>query len=106
MVVAGLDDCKTTGKTCIRSCEGLEDGDYQSCNGCRFYASCVAGQFIDGRPCPASLQWDDVAKKCLGRTTTCHCQRQTDVVSSGRMSDTLTVDSDTLKCGILGGLVG
>lgn len=78
MIVAVQDDCKTTGRSCIRNCEGLDDGDYQSCNGCTFYATCVSGHLIDRRPCAAWLQWDDVAKKCVGKTTTCQCKRQTD----------------------------
>ncbi len=56
---------------CITSCNGVTDGDYQSCQGCHYYASCGAGIFYDKRPCPADLVWDDKKKKCLYTSTTC-----------------------------------
>ena len=49
---------------CITSCAGLESGDYQSCHGCNVYASCWGGGLTDDRPCPASLVWDDIKKRC------------------------------------------
>ena len=49
---------------CITSCAGLESGDYQSCHGCNVYASCTFGWLTDDRPCPASLVWDDIKKRC------------------------------------------
>ncbi len=49
---------------CISSCAGLESGDYQSCHGCNVYASCLGGRLIDDRPCPGSLVWDDIKKRC------------------------------------------
>ena len=50
--------------SCISSCAGLEAGDYQSCHGCNVYASCSGGRLIDDLPCPASLVWDDIKKRC------------------------------------------
>ncbi len=58
--------------TCITDCEGLPDGDYQSCRGCHIYASCVSGILYDYRPCnPLGLQWDDNTKRCEVESTTC-----------------------------------
>ena len=57
--------------TCITSCTGLPNGDYQSCLGCHVYASCSNGVMYDGRPCPAGLVWDDNVKRCEWTSTTC-----------------------------------
>ncbi len=58
--------------TCITDCDGLPDGDYQSCRGCHIYASCVSGILYDYRPCnPLGLQWDDNTKRCETVSTTC-----------------------------------
>ncbi|KAK2179746.1 hypothetical protein NP493_474g02011 [Ridgeia piscesae] len=47
-------------------------GRYQSCHACNVYAECDAGlRFFDDRPCPATLVFDDVAKRCQGFSTTC-----------------------------------
>ena len=68
--------CHSTGYRCIRSCQGLPDGDYQSCHSCHVYASCTNGSMIDDRQCaPAQppLNWDDRAKRCLYKSSTCRC---------------------------------
>jgi hypothetical protein len=49
--------CSSTGSHCITaagsSCAGLPDGDYQACEGCTYYHSCVAGYInYSFRPCP------------------------------------------------------
>lgn len=70
------DQCVWTGRRCIRNCFGRRDGDYQSCQGCSVYASCVGGRIYNRRPCaPATpaLRWDDDAKRCLYNSTTCKC---------------------------------
>jgi len=56
---------------CISSCEGREDGEYQSCNGCNVYVTCSNGRIYDNRPCPGSLVWDDVIKRCEFKSQTC-----------------------------------
>lgn len=60
--------------SCITSCESLPDGDYQSCLSCQVYASCFGGQFIDNRPCPAGLSWDNEKKECVLESSTCEGQ--------------------------------
>ena len=68
--------CHSTGYRCIRSCQGLPDGDYQSCHSCHVYASCTNGSMIDDGQCaPAQppLNWDDRAKRCLHKSLTCRC---------------------------------
>ena len=61
----------TTGPGCIRSCIGLLDGDYQSCDSCDVYVSCAGGYRYGNRPCPASLVWDDYNKRCDHSSATC-----------------------------------
>jgi len=69
--------CTSTGSQCITasdaSCRDLRDGDYQACEGCTFYHSCVNGAIIYRfRDCPATnlggingkLVWDDTQKRC------------------------------------------
>jgi len=56
---------------CISDCEGVEDGDYQSCLGCRVYVSCSNEVMSDYRPCPENLVWDDNLKKCHYTSSTC-----------------------------------
>lgn len=63
-----------TGPTCIKSCAGLADGDYQSCKGCNVYVTCSNGITHDDRPCaPADplLLWDDQEKRCEYDSATC-----------------------------------
>ncbi|WAR19825.1 hypothetical protein MAR_001663 [Mya arenaria] len=56
---------------CIKSCDGVQDGDYKSCIGCNVYASCSGDVLYDNRPCPGTLQWDDNLKRCDYSSTTC-----------------------------------
>jgi len=58
--------------SCIKSCVGLANGDYQSCKGCRVYATCSNGHLTDKRPCPSDLVWDDNVKRCEWKSTTCN----------------------------------
>ncbi|XP_071111191.1 uncharacterized protein [Haliotis cracherodii] len=51
-----LKRCEMTSSTCppnpcVSSCNGVADGDYQSCNGCNGYVSCNGGRLFDNRPC-------------------------------------------------------
>ena len=72
-ITAGLYIFAAAKGRCVSSCEGKPDGDYQSCNGCSVYASCVGGHLIDNRPCPPGLVWDDrfYKKECRYRSWTC-----------------------------------
>ena len=56
---------------CIKSCEGLSSGNYQSCGGCDVYATCSNGQLIDNRPCSVGTEWDDEIKNCVFSSNTC-----------------------------------
>ena len=60
-----------TGDSCITSCEGVPNGDYQSCEGCSVFATCSNGQITDNRPCPPGLVWDDTLKTCASTSSTC-----------------------------------
>ena len=65
--------CWSTGRRCVRSCDGLPDGDYQSCvccHGDRAYVSCSGGIFYY-MPCPANLVWTDDRKICDWVSRTC-----------------------------------
>ncbi len=73
-IVPALAQAEGTGEACITSCEGLPNGDYQSCNGCTIYATCSNEILYDGRPCaPATppLVWDDNLKRCDYDSETC-----------------------------------
>lgn len=60
-------------KGCVKKCRGFPPGDYPSCLGCHFYVSCIGGFYIiDGRRCPAYLEWDDNCKRCEYKSNTCH----------------------------------
>ena len=70
--------CMTTSPTCapgrggcVASCEGVADGEYQSCHGCRVYVSCLNGVTMDDRPCPGRAVWDDQRKRCEQTSITC-----------------------------------
>jgi hypothetical protein len=76
--------CRSTGSRCIsasaNSCYNRPDGDYQACEGCTFYHTCVAGYLNYAyRECPLTNQggingklvWDDNLKRCEYRSTTC-----------------------------------
>ena len=58
------------GYECISSCFGRPSGDYQSCIGCHFYATCSHWMLFDGRACPGELLWNDVLKMCDQTSTT------------------------------------
>ena len=55
---------------CVSDCNGVANGDYQSCKTCKGYVTCSNGYYFD-RPCPANLVWDDVKKRCEWESTTC-----------------------------------
>jgi len=76
--------CNWTGNHCITSaassCTHLPDGDYQACEGCTFFHSCVAGYINYAfRDCPLTNQggyngklvWDDQLKRCEYTSNTC-----------------------------------
>ena len=63
---------KEPSEECVSSCKDKPDGDFQSCEGCDVYLSCVNGNIIDKRLCPPSTYWDDNAKSCLYESSTCH----------------------------------
>ena len=59
---------------CLSSCDGVANGDYPSCIDCDVYLTCSNGIKYDNRPCPASLHWDHVNKRCdYPSTANCKC---------------------------------
>ena len=60
-----------SGNDCFYMC----DGDYQSCDLCSVYVSCLDGNFYPLRPCnknaTTQLVWDDNLKQCKGESSTC-----------------------------------
>lgn len=67
----------TTGPSCIWSCTGRADGNYQDCKRCDVFISCVAGRTIYDRACPSGTVWDDRLKLCLRSSTSCKTVRPT-----------------------------
>ncbi|XP_056010042.1 uncharacterized protein LOC130051686 [Ostrea edulis] len=46
------------------------DGDFAACNRCDHFISCAPdGAFL--RRCPPTTFWDDIAKQCLTKSSTC-----------------------------------
>ena len=63
-------DCigTTTGPTCVRTCEGIPNGNYQSCLGCDVFINCKRGYMKDSIPCPpengTKTYWNDILRVC------------------------------------------
>merc|ERR1712002_332511 len=59
----------------VDDCLGIEDGDYQSPDGCHYYVTCSNNHIERKRPCPVLgdiiLEWDDKLKKCVYYSETC-----------------------------------
>jgi len=59
----------------VDDCLGIEDGDYQSPDGCHYYVTCANNHIERKRPCPTLgvilLDWDDNLKKCVYYSETC-----------------------------------
>ena len=62
-----------TNTHCVDKCKNRDNGNYQSCNGCNVYVTCINGQMIDNRPCAGGTEWDDIQRTCVapGNSTTC-----------------------------------
>ncbi|XP_048250928.1 mucin-2-like isoform X4 [Haliotis rufescens] len=56
---------------CVSDCNGVPNGDYQSCRGCNIYITCSSGLTYDGFKCPASTVWNNDAKYCDYTSPTC-----------------------------------
>ncbi|KAI0224791.1 hypothetical protein LSAT2_024204 [Lamellibrachia satsuma] len=62
----------TCRRGCIRNCQGLTAGNYQSCVSCHAFATCDStGRLYDNRLCPGNLVWDDKKKRCEFTSATC-----------------------------------
>merc|ERR1712002_956566 len=59
----------------VDNCIGVENGDYQSPDGCDYYVTCSNNHIERKRPCPVVgviiLEWDDKRKKCVYHSETC-----------------------------------
>ena len=64
---------KESDGTCVSSCLGVPDGNYQSCRGCDVYVICSSNMRYDDVPCPDEMVWDDspAIKNCVLNSTTC-----------------------------------
>lgn len=54
----------------MNSCREWVDGNYQSCQTCKGYVSCIAKELYS-RSCPDELVWDDRERQCAKYSTTC-----------------------------------
>ena len=70
-VNAALPLHKRSASICVSDCNGMQNGDYQSCLSCDVYLTCSNGLTYDNRPCPADLVWDDNLKRCEWTSSTC-----------------------------------
>ena len=61
----------TTGPTCVITCAGVPNGDYQSCLGCDVFVSCKREYMKDNIPCPpdngTKTYWDDILNPLTSR---------------------------------------
>ena len=59
---------------CKSSCSGVEDGKYQSCEGCTEYVVCKQ-EVLERKICFKKRTWDDNLKKCqkenIAKSSTC-----------------------------------
>ena len=86
----------------MSSCEGHEDGNFQSCNGCDVYITCSYGVATDNRPCPAGLVWNDNIHNCDWTSPTCQ-GGQTQVQDNGENEETgENGENGEISSGILG----
>ena len=58
-----------TGGDCIESCDGMSNGEYQSCEECTSYIQCT-DEASDIRQCEDGQTWDDTNKECSSATST------------------------------------
>merc|ERR1719414_2378965 len=56
--------------TCVSSCRGKKDGDYQHCEDCDKFVKCANG-YLWEIECPDGLVWDQSIKQCTWESTTC-----------------------------------
>ena len=66
-------DVQENNGTCVSTCLGVANGNYQSCRGCDVYVICSGNIRYDDIPCPMGLYWDDSldSKSCVSVSTTC-----------------------------------
>ncbi|KAK2181595.1 hypothetical protein NP493_390g01021 [Ridgeia piscesae] len=62
--------CMTTGPACVRSCAGVSNGKYQSCEACDKYVKCHSNVMTE-RFCSSGTVWDDLSKECRQNSLTC-----------------------------------
>ncbi|WP_018692612.1 chitin binding peritrophin-A domain-containing protein [Algicola sagamiensis] len=55
---------------CIEQCKGLPDGNYQSCQSCQNFATCISGQIYEHQ-CPEGLEYDASFDLCTYQSSTC-----------------------------------
>ncbi|XP_046560765.1 uncharacterized protein LOC124269770 [Haliotis rubra] len=67
-----LSSATCTPLTCVSNCQGLADGNYESCSSCNVYVTCHAGNIVDNRPCPAGLVFNNETKGCAHTSPLCH----------------------------------
>ena len=67
---------------CVSDCNGMPQGDYQSCKTCGGYVTCANGHYYD-MPCPADYVWDDRKKRCSWESKTCACVSDCSGLPSG-----------------------
>ncbi|KAL3884584.1 hypothetical protein ACJMK2_024716 [Sinanodonta woodiana] len=57
--------------SCVETCVGQSNENYQHCTDCHSYVACSNGyKYV--MPCPSNLVWDDVKKRCEYTSATCN----------------------------------
>merc|ERR1711988_1252433 len=63
--------------SCVSSCAGMPDGDYQACYTCDGFIKCSNERLFYFECAQAGLVWDDNAKRCEWESSTCHVEPET-----------------------------
>ena len=87
---------------CVSTCRHISNGDYQSCNTCAGYVTCVHGLLYE-RSCPADLVWDDVQGRCEWTSSTCGVSEEPEVKSQANKQPALG-DCITFCAGLANGI--
>merc|ERR1712117_561121 len=62
---------KNKNASCVSSCAGMPDGDYQSCSTCSGFVKCSNERLFNMDCAAGGLSWDDKKKRCEWESQTC-----------------------------------
>jgi len=78
-----------SGSAGVLDCADLPEGWYQLCDSCAEYAQCKDNR-LSRHYCPGKWKWDDLRKKCVKHSQTCHIEGSEDDIPSTSSRDEIT----------------